>query len=377
MPHLKTLHLLLVVLAGWGALTVTGCSVKSDGLGAVDSGAAENGGGGHALAGAPGSGGGPLSPGGAGTPSATGGSGAGPLASGTGGIQPAAGSGGEGLPSPSPSPGTGGQSAGDSGVGGGRGGEVGTASGGAGTAGSQGNLPVGSGGMKAAETGGQGTGGKGAAGGTGGGSGGRAAGSGGSGATPDCSGIPKPPVAPGACSKGQSVLECVASATDPGRSAWVVSCPGQDPSQDPSGADAGATDARQRDDGGAAVVCAASFDCPMNQVCTTQDGECNPPPGCPSMGGRGCSGGCYGTCRVKMAPPPSGGCRSDGDCRIQEDTCMGCSCIALGQNEMAPGCPGQGQGQGPGPGPGSRCFQDPCSGQHARCQQGSCVASRN
>jgi hypothetical protein len=375
MRHSKTLH--LIVLAGWGASTVIACSVKSDGLGAVGSGAASGaaaapapGAGGQASVGAPGSGGGPMPPGGAGAPPATSGPGAGPIAGGTGGNQPGAGSGGDGLASP----GTGGESAAGSGVGVSTGGEVGTASGGAGTAGSQGSLPAGSGGMKAAGTGGEGTGGKRDVAGTGGGSGGgRAAGSGGSGATPDCSGMPKPPVAPGDCSKGPSVLACAESATDPGQWGWVVTCPGQDPTP----VDGGASDARQSGDGGTADVCSASLDCPMNQVCTTQDGVCSPPPGCPSMGGRACSGGCYGTCRAKMAPPPSGGCRLDGDCRIQADTCMGCSCIALGQNEMPPSCQGQGQGQGRGPGQGSKCFQDPCSSQHARCQQGSCVASPN
>jgi len=390
MRHQKMFHLL--VLAGWGALTVVGCSVKSDGLGSIEAGAPSPGAGGHGLLGGPGSGGGPMPSGGAGLPPARSGSGGGPSTGGTGGAQPGAGSGGADV---APA-GTGGEGVGGNGVGTGAGGEVGS---GAGTAGRDGSLPpAGSGGMKVAGTGGEGTGGKRDAGGTGGGSGGQAAGSGGSGGTPDCSGMPKPPVAPSACSKGAPVLACAESATDPGQWGWVVICPGQDPSQ----ADAGATDARPGNDGGTAGgpadVCAASFDCPTNQVCTTQDGVCNPPPGCPSMGGRACSGGCYGTCRDRMLPPPSGGgCRSDGDCRIQADACMTCSCIGLGQNDMPPSCQGQGQGQGPGQGQGqgpgqgqgqgqgrgpgqgqgqgSRCFQDPCSGQHARCQQGSCVAS--
>jgi hypothetical protein len=54
--------------------------------------------------------------------------------------------------------------------------------------------------------------------------------------------------------------------------------------------------------------CASSADCPMDQICTTEHGVCNPPPGC--LPGMVCPAVCYGTCQ------PRGG---EGDICVSED----------------------------------------------------------
>jgi len=142
-------------------------------------------------------------------------------------------------------------------------------------------------------------------------------------------------------------------------------------------------------------VCLSSADCPSDQHCTTEDGVCNPPPGCKP--GRPCPAICYGTCEPKPVacgpttcpagqvccnascgictppggvctqqicqPPPSGGpCATDSDCRTFSDTCTGCDCASLSICEKDPVCPG----------PGVQCFVDPCGGKQAFCNAGHC-----
>ena len=215
----------------------------------------------------------------------------------------------------------------------------------------------GAGGENTDGTGGEGSGGKRDPGGTGGGammsdgSGGHAGDP--TDASPDgpseCSSIPVPPVAPGACAEGPVVLACVESSTHPGSWSWVVTCPGQGDGGRPGNIGGG--------------VCSASSECPDSEMCTTEVGDCNPPPGCQPGQFRPCLGSCYGTCRPRGTGPAANPCRSDGDCHTVADTCMGCNCVALGPGQPGPGCSG----------PGVRCFQDPCGGKRARCQQGSCV----
>ena len=107
--------------------------------------------------------------------------------------------------------------------------------------------------------------------------------------------------------------------------------------------------------------CASSESCNPGEVCTTEDGVCNPPPGCGP--GVVCPAVCYGTCR----PAAGGACRTDADCRTFSDYCTGCDCRALSVDQKDPVCPG----------PGVQCFVDPCMNQTAICLAGRCaIASK-
>jgi len=149
------------------------------------------------------------------------------------------------------------------------------------------------------------------------------------------------------------------------------------------------------DAGGA--PCGSTADCAKGQVCTTEDGVCNAPPGC--GGGVACPRVCYGNCRhadvtcgaarcgagttccnsscgVCVAPgagctkqvctPPAGGgaCTRDSDCRLEADYCTGCDCRPLATSQSLSPCAG----------PGVRCLLDPCSvAGTAACVNGYCV----
>ena len=106
---------------------------------------------------------------------------------------------------------------------------------------------------------------------------------------------------------------------------------------------------------GCARPCASSASCNPGEVCTTEDGECNPPPGCGP--GVVCPAVCYGTCR------PAGACKTDADCRTFSDYCTGCDCRALSVDQKDPVCPG----------PGVQCLVDPCLNKQAVCRAGRCA----
>jgi hypothetical protein len=65
--------------------------------------------------------------------------------------------------------------------------------------------------------------------------------------------------------------------------------------------------------------------------------------------------------------PDSGGstsrCLLDSDCRLFNDTCTGCHCLALDTSQADPTCPG----------PGGDCLVEPCRGKTAACVGGQCV----
>jgi len=150
-------------------------------------------------------------------------------------------------------------------------------------------------------------------------------------------------------------------------------------------------------DGGVGAPCIGTEACAAGEVCTTEDGVCNPPPGCgPSVT---CPAVCFGTCREatdvvcgaarcaagsiccnascgicaapgsgctkQLCEPPAGGgaCKADGDCRVEADTCTGCDCRPLATGQALPPCAG----------PGARCLLDPCGGATAACVNGYCV----
>ncbi len=69
--------------------------------------------------------------------------------------------------------------------------------------------------------------------------------------------------------------------------------------------------------------------------------------------------------QTECAPPTTGGCTSDADCRLVADYCTGCDCRSLSTDEPEPTCDG----------PGVRCFADPCMNLTAACDvaTGACV----
>jgi hypothetical protein len=109
--------------------------------------------------------------------------------------------------------------------------------------------------------------------------------------------------------------------------------------------------------------CYSSAQCRPDQVCTTEDKVCLPPPGCKP--GTPCALVCTGVCRPRV-PAPSGpgvACRSDADCRPVSNDCDGCKCLPLGPGDVAPRC-----AQRP-----VQCFVDPCWGKSAVCLRGICA----
>lgn len=141
--------------------------------------------------------------------------------------------------------------------------------------------------------------------------------------------------------------------------------------------------------------CMSTAQCGTGEVCTTEDGVCNPPPGCGP--GVACPAVCYGTCRPKagtpcgsktcgpgtvccnascgictppdgactqqVCPPPPNRCKADADCRKFSDYCVGCNCRALSVCQPDPTCPT----------PGVQCFVDPCFNKEAFCNAGTCA----
>jgi hypothetical protein len=212
-----------------------------------------------------------------------------------------------------------------------------------------------------------------------------------------------PPVVP--CRVGRTVVECVAG---PMGAHWSVSCP-DDPTG-AGGASGGSTGGGGAGGGGAGgggaggggagggVPCASTSSCAMGEVCSTENGICNAPPGC-SMG-VACPAVCYGTCepatdgpvcgatrcaagktccnsscgicagpnegctkQICVPPADVGACMTDADCRAEADYCTGCDCRALAKGQSVPPCSG----------PGVRCLRDPCTGAKAACVNGACV----
>lgn len=86
--------------------------------------------------------------------------------------------------------------------------------------------------------------------------------------------------------------------------------------------------------------------------CRTVCPKCRPNQPCPAIA-------CYLDCRSNQP----GSCQSDADCRLFDDYCTGCNCVALSTNQRDPTCSG----------PGVRCLVEPCSGHTATCVSGMCT----
>jgi hypothetical protein len=202
----------------------------------------------------------------------------------------------------------------------------------------------------------------------------------------DCG--PPVPIVP--CRVGRTVVECV---TGPMGNHWSVSCP-----DDPTGAGGAAGASTGNGGAGGGVPCASTSSCAMGEVCSTENGVCNAPPGC-NMG-VACPAVCYGTCvpagdgptcgatrcaagktccnsscgicagpnegctkQICVPPADGGACMTDSDCRLEADYCTGCDCRPLAKGQLVPPCSG----------PGVRCLRDPCSGAKAACVNGACA----
>jgi hypothetical protein len=62
-------------------------------------------------------------------------------------------------------------------------------------------------------------------------------------------------------------------------------------------------------------------------------------------------------------PGGLGACRIDEDCRLFDDYCTGCQCLALRTSDPNPKCAG----------PGVKCVQAPCANKMAACQSFRCA----
>jgi hypothetical protein len=226
-----------------------------------------------------------------------------------------------------------------------------------------------------------------------------------------CDGLAVPLIA---CAVGRTVPVC---ATDPmGRPYWKITCPDDPTGQGGRGGTTGTAGTTgvggttgaggngvggtggAADAGAGGAPCASTQSCAADEICTTQDGVCNAPPGCgpgvacpavcygncrPSTDGPGCGptrcatgmiccnsscGVCTtptGGCTLQICTQPAGGgaCQGDSDCRLQADYCTGCDCRSLAAGQTLPPCSG----------PGVRCLRDPCSQATAACVNGYCV----
>ena len=69
--------------------------------------------------------------------------------------------------------------------------------------------------------------------------------------------------------------------------------------------------------------CASSGSCAAGEVCTTEDGACNAPPGC--GGGLACPAVCYGNCRPAKDGPACGTVRCAAGMVCCNDSCGTCT----------------------------------------------------
>ncbi|MFO0724237.1 MAG: hypothetical protein U1E65_10670 [Myxococcota bacterium] len=108
--------------------------------------------------------------------------------------------------------------------------------------------------------------------------------------------------------------------------------------------------------------CTSTSDCKKAERCTTDDGVCDPPPGCsPEFP---CLQVCTGSCVEKpTAAKVAAKCTADADCKAVASYCHGCACLALGASDEAPACDE----------PPVNCLVAPCQGRKAICKEGVCA----
>ena len=144
---------------------------------------------------------------------------------------------------------------------------------------------------------------------------------GGGGTTGDgaCANLPIPAIA---CAVGRTVILCTTDAA--GQAVWKITCP-DDPTGNggAGGGAAGAGGASGAGGGGGGTPCASSGSCAAGEVCTTEDGACNAPPGCGA--GLACPAVCYGTCRPANDGPACGTVRCAAGMVCCNDSCGTCT----------------------------------------------------
>ena len=102
--------------------------------------------------------------------------------------------------------------------------------------------------------------------------------------------------------------------------------------------------------------CISSNECESGLTCSTERGDCL---SCGAPNGSVCPAVCFGVCE-KAAP--QGECQSDSDCKLVDDYCGACNCLAVSPSDPVNSCSNP-----------VNCFAQPCQNRTALCQQGQCV----
>ncbi|MDX2022992.1 MAG: hypothetical protein SF187_22345 [Deltaproteobacteria bacterium] len=102
--------------------------------------------------------------------------------------------------------------------------------------------------------------------------------------------------------------------------------------------------------------CVATTDCAPGLRCSTERGECL---GCGGPKGTVCPAVCFGICEK---PEPAGECQTDADCKLVDNYCDGCGCLAVSSTDKVPVCSDP-----------VACIVAPCQGKAAVCAKGQCM----
>jgi hypothetical protein len=124
-----------------------------------------------------------------------------------------------------------------------------------------------------------------------------------------------------------------------------------------------------KDGGGSGKTCGGLLggQCGADEWCDFGDKEYRPVCGCNGqMYGNACMANSAGTdasTDTSCLGSPGSECKSNADCRLVDDYCGGCNCLALAPGESAPTCSDP-----------VNCFVEPCLNKTAACVAGNCVA---
>ena len=148
-----------------------------------------------------------------------------------------------------------------------------------------------------------------------------------------------------------------------------------------TGGTSGGTGGTSGGNGGSAggvgsVGCASSESCPSGQICTTEQGACEAPPGCRGTTSTlvACPAVCYGVCKPKdLVPPPKGEPCGKNTCAVGEICCNdscgictppGAGCVTVDCHDDPP------------PPKGEACGKNTCAVGETCCNAscGICVA---
>jgi hypothetical protein len=100
---------------------------------------------------------------------------------------------------------------------------------------------------------------------------------------------------------------------------------------------------------------------------SSESGEAAKVPDDAGTGTAAADGAASADAMTDSASAPSGSaCKVDDDCRLQESTCGGCSCLVLGKSEEAPACTRE----------MVSCFAPSCTGLVALCIDKQCKRAK-